>query len=174
MESLGKRVALDGSAVGFDTVPVVWGGPGTNSQHSFFQALHQGTQRVAADFIGVLKPAHAYADNHLALLSNLLAQCEALANGQASEDPHRHYPGGRPSSLILLDRLDAHSLGALLALYEHSVYLQSVLWGINAFDQWGVELGKQLANQLLPALSSGAEAGDAVTREVLVRIRDSL
>jgi glucose-6-phosphate isomerase len=174
MESLGKRVALDGSAVGFDTVPVVWGGPGTNSQHSFFQALHQGTQRVAADFIGVLKPAHAYADNHRALLSNLLAQCEALANGQANEDPHRHYPGGRPGSLILLDRLDAHSLGALLALYEHSVYLQSVLWGINAFDQWGVELGKQLANQLLPALSGEADAGDAVTRELLGRIRASL
>lgn len=171
MESLGKRVRLDGSSVDADTVPVVWGGVGSNSQHSFFQALHQGTQLVACDFIGVIAPDHAHADNHRALLSNLLAQSEALACGRPSEDPHRHYPGGRPSSLILLDRLEARSLGALLALYEHSVYLQSVLWGVNAFDQWGVELGKQLADQLLPALSGENVAGDALTRAVLKRIR---
>ena len=173
MESLGKRVRLDGSELGLDSVPVVWGGVGTNSQHSFFQAVHQGTQIVPSDFIGVLKPDHGFEDNHRALLSNLLAQCEALARGQDSEDPHRHYPGGRPSSLILLQRLDAHSLGALLALYEHSVYLQSVLWGINAFDQWGVELGKQLANQLLPALTGEQAAGDALTQALLQRIRSA-
>ncbi len=174
MESLGKRVDLDGRVVQRETVPVVWGGVGTNSQHSFFQALHQGTQIVASDFIGVIAPDHAHADNHRALLSNLLAQCEALACGRASADPHRHYPGGRPSSLILLQRLDARSLGALLAMYEHSVYLQSVLWDINAFDQWGVELGKQLADQLLPSLSGSASAGDALTRSVLERIKRGL
>jgi glucose-6-phosphate isomerase len=173
MESLGKRVSLAGDSLGFETVPVIWGGVGTNSQHSFFQALHQGTQIVASDFIGVLQPSHGYVDNHLALLSNLLAQCEALACGQHSDDPHRDYPGGRPSSLILLERLDARSLGALLALYEHSVYLQSVLWDINAFDQWGVELGKQLANQLLPALSGDVPAGDAITRGLMKRLKQT-
>lgn len=171
MESLGKRVSLAGEDLGIETVPVIWGGVGTNSQHSFFQALHQGTQIVASDFIGVIEPAHGHVDNHRALLSNLLAQGEALACGQRSEDPHRDYPGGRPSSLILLQRLDARSLGALLALYEHSVYLQSVLWNINAFDQWGVELGKQLASQLLPALSGGAPAGDVLTRSLMQRIK---
>ena len=173
MESLGKRVRLDGSELGQHSVPVVWGGVGTNSQHSFFQALHQGSQIVPSDFIGVLQPDHGFEDSHRALLSNLLAQCEALARGQDSEDPHRHYPGGRPSSLILLQRLDARSLGALLALYEHSVYLQSVLWGINAFDQWGVELGKQLANQLLPALTGEQPAGDPLTQALLKRIRSA-
>lgn len=170
MESLGKRVRLDGSEVLGETVPVVWGGTGTNSQHSFFQALHQGTQVVAADFIGVIEPDHGYAGHHRALLSNLFAQCEALARGRDSEDPHRHYPGGRPSSLILLQRLDPQRLGALLALYEHSVYAQSLLWGINAFDQWGVELGKQLAGELLPAIERGGEAGDAITRSLLQRL----
>jgi glucose-6-phosphate isomerase len=175
MESLGKRVRLDGSEVLGETVPVVWGGTGTNSQHSFFQALHQGSQVVPCDFIGVLRPAHGYQDNHRALLSNLLAQCEALASGSPNADPHRHYPGDRPSSLLLLDQLDPHSLGALLALYEHSVYVQALLWGINAFDQWGVELGKQLASQLLPAFSGG-EPGpcDAVTRSLLAEIRPHL
>ena len=128
-----------------DTVPVWWGGAGTDTQHSFFQALHQGTQVVPADFIGVLRADHAHEENHAALLANLLAQTEAFANGQASDDPHRLYAGNRPSTLLLLDALTPESLGALIALYEHSVYLQSVLWGINAFDQFGVELGKQVA-----------------------------
>lgn len=167
MESLGKSVRIDGSAVDDDTVPVWWGGAGTDTQHSFFQALHQGTQVVPADFIGVLKADHPYAANHAALLANLLAQTEALANGQASDDPHRRYPGNRPSTLLLLDALTPESLGMLIALYEHSVYLQSVLWGINAFDQFGVELGKQVANRLLPALGGEGEADDAVTRELL-------
>ena len=167
MESLGKSVLLDGERVGNATVPVWWGGAGTDTQHSFFQALHQGTQVVPADFIGVLQAAHPFHDNHAALLSNLLAQTEALANGQHSEDPHRRYIGDRPSTLLLLDALTPQSLGMLIALYEHSVYLQSVVWGINAFDQFGVELGKQVASRLLPALKGEGEADDVVTRELL-------
>jgi glucose-6-phosphate isomerase len=167
MESLGKSVRTDGSAVALETVPVWWGGAGTDIQHSFFQALHQGTQAVPADFIGVLQADHPHADNHAALLANLLAQAEALAFGQASEDPHRNYPGNRPSTLLLLDALTPRALGMLIALYEHSVYLQSVLWEINAFDQFGVELGKQVANRLLPALGGDGEADDAVTRALL-------
>ena len=170
MESLGKSARLDGAALEVDTVPVWWGGPGTDTQHSFFQALHQGTQVVPADFIGVARSEDGYAQNHRALLANLLAQTEALANGQASEDPHRAYAGNRPSTMILLDALTPHSLGALVALYEHSVYLQSVAWGINAFDQFGVELGKQLASRLLPALEGAGEADDPVTRALLAEI----
>ena len=167
MESLGKRVRLDGGALGTETVPVWWGGAGTDTQHSFFQALHQGTQIVPADFIGVIRADHPFAANHAALLANLLAQTEALANGQHSDDPHRCYPGNRPSTLLLLDALTPQALGMLIALYEHSVYLQSVLWGINAFDQFGVELGKQVANSLLPALQGETEAADPVTRALL-------
>jgi len=167
MESLGKRVALDGAPVTLDTVPVWWGGPGTDTQHSFFQALHQGTQVVPADFIGVVHGDDPYPDNHAALLANLLAQTESLANGQASDDPHRIYPGGRPNSLILLNALTPQSLGMLIALYEHSVYLQSVAWGINAFDQFGVELGKQVANRLLPAVRGDGDADDGVTADVI-------
>jgi glucose-6-phosphate isomerase len=175
MESLGKSVRQDGTATGCDTVPVIWGGAGTDSQHSFFQALHQGTDTVPCDFIGAIHPAHAYPHNHDALLSNLLAQSEAFANGESNPDPQKSYPGGRPSTLLLLDELTPASFGALLALYEHSVYVQSVIWGINAFDQWGVELGKRLANQLLPALrcEDGIELAveDPITRVLLDEIR---
>ena len=172
MESLGKSVRPDGQPAGIDTVPVLWGGAGTNSQHSFFQALHQGTQAVPADFIGVLRPAHPYPDNHAALLANLLAQTEALANGFDADDAQKTYPGNRPSTLLLLDTLSPHSLGMLIALYEHSVYAQSVLWGINAFDQWGVELGKSIANGLLPALQGAGhdDIRDPVTRALLAEI----
>ena len=171
MESLGKSVRLNGEAVSVQTVPVWWGGAGTDAQHSFFQALHQGTQVVPADFIGVVRGDHAHVDNHAMLLANLLAQAEALANGQASNDPHRAYAGGRPSTLLLLDALTPEALGMLVALYEHSVYLQAVAWGVNAFDQFGVELGKQVANKLLPALKGEAEAEDAVTKAVIEEIR---
>ncbi|TCZ87388.1 glucose-6-phosphate isomerase [Lysobacter sp. N42] len=171
MESLGKSVRRDGSPVGVDTVPVWWGGPGTDTQHSFFQALHQGTLRVPCDFIGVAQADAPYAGNHQALLSNLLAQGEAFANGQDSEDPHRAYPGGRPGTMLLLDALTPHSLGALVSMYEHSVYLQSVVWDINAFDQFGVELGKQIANRLLPVVRGEAEADDPVTRALVVELR---
>jgi len=167
MESLGKSARVDGAALDAHTVPVWWGGPGTDVQHSFFQALHQGTQVVPADFIGVIADDTPYPGNHRALLANLLAQSEAFANGQTSDDAHRAYPGNRPSTVLLLDALNAQSLGALIALYEHSVYLQSVAWGINAFDQFGVELGKQLANRLLPALEGRAGADDPITRTLL-------
>lgn len=171
MESLGKGVRHDGSPVGVDTVPVWWGGPGTDTQHSFFQALHQGTGRVPCDFVGVATPDTPHGDNHDALLSNLLAQSEAFANGQDSEDPHRAYPGGRPSTMLLLDALTPRSLGALIAMYEHSTYLQSVVWDINAFDQFGVELGKQIANRLLPVVRGEAQADDPVTRALVAALR---
>jgi glucose-6-phosphate isomerase len=171
MESLGKSVRLDGEELRVQTVPVWWGGAGTDTQHSFFQALHQGTQIVPADFIGVVRNDDPHAENHRALLANLLAQTEALANGQANDDPHRAYAGNRPNTLLLLDALTPQSLGMLIALYEHSVYLQSVLWGINAFDQFGVELGKQVASRLLPALHGEAEADDPVTQALLAEIR---
>lgn len=175
MESLGKSVRHDGEPTRCATVPVIWGGAGTDSQHSFFQALHQGTDTVPADFIGVIRPPHAHADNHRALLANLLAQTEAFANGERNEDAQKSYPGDRPSTLLLLDELTPASFGALLAMYEHSVYVQSVIWGINAFDQWGVELGKRLATQLLSALGDedGVECAvkDNVTREILRQIR---
>jgi len=172
MESLGKRVRLDGSPVEADTVPVWWGGAGTDVQHSFFQALHQGTSIVPADFIGCVRGDDPYTLNHQALLANLLAQTEALANGQGSDDPHRDYPGGRPSTLILLDALTPQALGALIAMYEHAVYVQSVIWNINAFDQFGVELGKQLASGLLPALQGEDVAiADPMTREILAQLK---
>ncbi len=171
MESLGKSVKLDGSPVDGETVPVWWGGAGTDVQHSFFQALHQGTQIVPLDFVGTVRNDDPYAENHLALQSNLLAQSEALANGQANADPHRSYAGGRPGTMFLLDSLTPQSLGALIAMYEHSVYVQSVVWGINAFDQFGVELGKQLANGLLPALKGEAQASDPVTQALLAELK---
>jgi glucose-6-phosphate isomerase len=172
MESLGKSVRVDGAAVAVPTVPVWWGGAGTSVQHSFFQALHQGTDTVPVDFIGVARPAHAHGASQDALLANLLAQAEALANGEGNDDPQRRYPGNRPSTLLLLDELDPRGLGALLAMYEHSVFLQSVLWGINAFDQWGVELGKRVADKLLPAVAQGDASGvvDPVSRALLERI----
>lgn len=174
MESLGKSVRADGTPVGGPTAPVVWGGVGTDVQHSFFQMLHQGTDLVPCEFIGVLRPDHGYGDNHRALLANLLAQSEALANGADAEDPARRYPGGRPSTMLLLDALTPRSLGMLLALNEHSCYAQSVLLGINAFDQWGVELGKRVAGSLLPALEDQAAAealADPVTRALLAELR---
>ena len=171
MESLGKRVRRDGTPVDGDTVPVWWGGAGTDVQHSFFQALHQGTGIVPADFIGSIRGDDPYIENHQALMANLLAQTEALANGQTSGDPHRIYPGGRPSTMILLDALTPEALGMLIALYEHSVYVQSLVWGINAFDQFGVELGKQVASALLPALAGEREATDPVTRAFIGQIQ---
>jgi glucose-6-phosphate isomerase len=172
MESLGKSVRSDGSPVVAATVPVLWGGAGTDCQHSFFQALHQGSDTLPADLIGVIRPDHGHRANHDALLANLLAQSEALANGAASDDPHRAYPGSRAHTVMLLDALTPASLGALLALHEHSVYLQSVLWDINAFDQWGVELGKKIAGELLPAVvgQAGAAAADPLTAALLGEI----
>jgi glucose-6-phosphate isomerase len=165
MESLGKRVTLTGEPVRRMTGAVVFGEPGTNAQHSFMQLIHQSPRPVPVDFILVAKPDHPYADSHRKLLANGLAQAEALLRGKsraeaADETPalaaHREFPGDRPSVTILLPHLDAHTLGQLVALYEHKVFTLGALWGVNAFDQWGVELGKHLASAILPELEAGA------------------
>ena len=154
MESNGKRVRLDGSPVDGDTGPIVWGEPGTNGQHAFYQLLHQGTRVVPADFIGFAEPNHPYRNHHDLLMSNLFAQAEALAFGRADlDEPYRHFPGDRPSTLVLADRLTPSVLGQIVALYEHIVFVQGTVWGINSFDQWGVELGKELANRITPELT---------------------
>ncbi|MEO6653656.1 MAG: glucose-6-phosphate isomerase [Ilumatobacteraceae bacterium] len=154
MESNGKRVRLDGTAVDGDTGPIVWGEPGTNGQHAFYQLLHQGTRVVPADFIGFATPNHPDRNHHDLLIANLFAQTEALAFGRSNADePYRDFPGDRPSTMILADRLTPSVLGQLIALYEHIVFVQGTIWGINSFDQWGVELGKELANRITPELT---------------------
>ncbi|MCU0261147.1 MAG: glucose-6-phosphate isomerase [Ilumatobacteraceae bacterium] len=160
MESNGKSVRRDGTPVTAGTGPVVWGEPGTNGQHAFYQLLHQGTQVVPVDMIGFAHPHHPHRHHHDLLVANLLAQAEALAFGRANElEPHRHFPGGRPSTMILADRLTPSVLGQLIALYEHIVFVQGVVWGINSFDQWGVELGKELANRITPELTGETAVG---------------
>ena len=146
MESNGKSVRLDGCPVEGPTAPITWGGVGTDAQHAMFQLLHQGTHLVPVEFVACIEPGHALApDHHQQLLSNCFAQGAALMVGRAADDPHRSYPGDRPSSTILLDRLDPRTLGALLAFYEHRTFANAVLMGINPFDQFGVELGKEMA-----------------------------
>ncbi|HEX7817010.1 glucose-6-phosphate isomerase [Dyella sp.] len=192
MESLGKHVTPQGKQVSGVTVPVVWGSVGTNAQHAYFQALHQGTDVVPLDFIGVVKPGHTLRASNDALLSNLLAQAAALALGKTFDEAlaeakegdeiarralaaQRTFEGDRPSTVFLLDALTPHTLGALIALYEHKVFMLGHLWGINAFDQWGVELGKAIARQILPALNGGADelAGfDSSTRALIEAIQD--
>jgi len=170
MESLGKSVTLDGADCTQATSPVLMGASGNPSQHSFFQYLQQGIGTVPLDIIGVVTSGHSQPTNHHFILANLLAQAESLANGQASEDPQRRYPGNRPSTVMLLDELTPYALGLLLALYEHSVFVQSQIWGINAFDQWGVELGKQIATGLLPYVDgdrTDLSDLDPITRELL-------
>ncbi len=154
MESNGKRVRLDGQPVAGDTGPIVWGEPGTNGQHAFYQLLHQGTRVVPVDFIGFARPNHPYQEHHDLLMANLFAQAEALAFGRENRsEPHRHFPGDRPSTMILAERLTPSVLGQLIALYEHIVFVQGTIWGINSFDQWGVELGKELADLITPELT---------------------
>jgi glucose-6-phosphate isomerase len=173
MESLGKSVRIDGADCAFATSPVLMGASGNPSQHSFFQYLQQGMGIVPIDFIGVVKSSHCQAQNHHFILANLLAQAQSLANGQGSEDPQKRYPGNRPSTVILIDELTPYALGMLLALYEHSVFVQSAIWGINAFDQWGVELGKQIATTLMPYVEESrtdTDGLDPVTRELLQRM----
>ncbi|MFV0308048.1 MAG: glucose-6-phosphate isomerase [Desertimonas sp.] len=157
MESNGKSVRLDGSPVTMDTGPIVWGEPGTNGQHAFYQLLHQGTRVVPADFIGFANP-HADLRHHQDLLvANLIAQTEALAFGRSRPDePWRDFPGNRPTTTIVAPRLTPSVLGQLVALYEHIVFVQGVVWGIDSFDQWGVELGKELANAITPELTGDA------------------
>jgi len=152
MESNGKRVAEDGTALGFATCPVVWGGTETPGQHAFHQWLHQGTDTASCDFIVVAKAMGERSAHHEILLSNACAQSEALMNGVQASDPHRACPGNRPSTTIVLPRLDAYGLGALLAAYEHKVFTQATVWGIDPFDQFGVELGKTIAAGILPAV----------------------
>ena len=154
MESNGKSVALDGTRVGHDTGPIVWGEPGTNGQHAFYQLLHQGTRIVPADFIGFAKPHHPYQEHHDLLVANLIAQSEAMAFGRSNVDePYRNFEGNRPSTVILAERLTPSVLGQLIALYEHIVHVQGTIWGIDSYDQWGVELGKELANVITPELT---------------------
>jgi len=197
MESNGKRVDRDGEALPYGTSPVVWGEPGTNGQHAYFQMLHQGTDVIPVEFIAVKRPAAghtgAYADLHAKLLANCLAQSQALMQGQATEVAatqsaptasktldrevlarHRTFTGNRPSTTLVLQALTPRSLGALVALYEHRVFSAGALWGINSFDQWGVELGKALCNQLLPRLATGDAAGlDGSTAGLLAKLREA-
>ncbi|MES1162963.1 MAG: glucose-6-phosphate isomerase, partial [Rhizobacter sp.] len=202
MESNGKRVDLDGEPLPFGTSPVVWGEPGTNGQHAYFQMLHQGTDVIPVEFILVKRSTHGLSGlngplfaqldkQHTMLLANGLAQSQALMLGKTTAqaqsekaptaskalDPltlakHRTFPGNRPSTTLVLDQLTPRSLGALIALYEHRVFTSGALWGINSFDQWGVELGKALCNDLLPRLGSGDASGlDASTAGLMKRLR---
>ncbi len=163
MESNGKRVDKEGNLVDYATGPVIWGGTGTNAQHAFFQLLHQGTQLVPCDFIGFINPLNPLGDHHSMLLSNLLAQTQALAFGKTKQEvieenipeplaQHRTFAGNKPSNCLLLDKLTPYSLGQLIALYEHKIFVQGIIWDIYSFDQWGVELGKQMADKILPHL----------------------
>jgi glucose-6-phosphate isomerase len=185
MESNGKSVRLDGTHVTFDTGPIYWGEPGTNGQHSFYQLIHQGTRLIPCDFIGFNKALNQLGHHHNYLISNIFAQAEALAFGKTPEQvkaegtpdwltPHRVFEGNRPSNVIMADKLDPHTLGTLVALYEHSVFTQGAVWGINSFDQWGVELGKQLAQHIIPELEAPTESElkhDSSTNALIRRFR---
>jgi glucose-6-phosphate isomerase len=171
MESNGKRVDRDGQPLPFDTSPVLWGEPGTNGQHAYFQMLHQGTSVVPVEFVAVKQAAHALPGHHDKLLANALAQAQALMRGKEDAGGHKHFPGNRPSTFFLLEQLTPTSLGALIALQEHRVFVSGAIWGINSFDQWGVELGKVLARDIEPRLQSGDVSGlDASTAGLLGRL----
>jgi glucose-6-phosphate isomerase len=169
MESNGKRVTLDGRVIDdYQTSPIFWGEPGTNGQHSFYQLIHQGTRTIPCDFIGFARSDNPIGRHHDLLMSNVFAQAEALAFGKTADEvraegvaetlvPHKTFPGNRPSTTILAERLTPRVLGSLVALYEHSVFTQGCIWGVNPFDQWGVELGKVLANRIIPELESQPE-----------------
>jgi glucose-6-phosphate isomerase len=185
MESNGKSVTLDGKRVDYETSPIFWGEPGTNGQHSFYQLLHQGTKLVPADFIGFNRSLNPIGNHHDLLMANVFAQTEALAFGKTPEEvraegteewlvPHRVFEGNRPSNTILAGRLDPETLGKLVALYEHSVFVQGVIWNVNSFDQWGVELGKVLAKRIAGELEAGSEpelTHDSSTNALIRRYR---
>jgi glucose-6-phosphate isomerase len=185
MESNGKHVTLEGEAVQCNTSPIVWGEPGTNGQHSFYQLIHQGTRIVPCDFIGFCTALAPIGNQHDLLVANLIAQAEALAFGKTAEQvqaegvapelvPHRVFEGNRPSNTILADALTPETLGRLIALYEHSVFTQGAIWDIDSFDQWGVELGKALASQVIPELQSPLDpelAHDSSTNALIRRYR---
>ncbi len=185
MESNGKHVTLGGTQVNYATGPVYWGEPGTNGQHSFYQLIHQGTELIPCDFIAFVKPLNPLGRHHDILLANVFAQAEALAFGKTAEEvkaegtpdwlvPHRVFEGNRPSNTILADRLTPEVLGKLVALYEHIVFTQGVIWEINSFDQWGVELGKVLAQRIIPELESPGQPSlnhDSSTNNLIGRYR---
>jgi len=185
MESNGKHVTLDGSRVDYETGQIYWGEPGTNGQHSFYQLIHQGTRLIPCDFIGFANSLNPLGRHHDILMSNVFAQGEALAFGKTPEQvraegtaeevvPHRVMEGNRPSNTILAERLTPATLGALVALYEHSVFTQGAVWGIDSFDQWGVELGKVLAKAIIPELEVDAEPQlrhDSSTNALIRRYR---
>ena len=185
MESNGKSVTLDGARVGYETAPVWWGEPGTNGQHSFYQLIHQGTRLIPCDFIGFCRPLSELRDQHDLLMANLFAQSEALAFGKTADQvraegtpewlvPHRCFDGNRPSNTILADSLTPHTLGALVALYEHVTFVQGVIWNVNSFDQWGVELGKELARRTQAEIASADEpelSHDSSTNALIQRYR---
>jgi glucose-6-phosphate isomerase len=175
MESNGKSVRRDGVRVDYSTGPIIWGEPGTNGQHAFFQLLHQGTELIPADFLAAAQSQTDLGDHHDKLIANFLAQTEALAFGKTESDvraelekrglsgealeallPHKVFEGNRPTTSILYRKLTPHRLGTLIALYEHKIFVQGVIWGINSYDQWGVELGKELASRILPELKDNA------------------
>jgi len=192
MESNGKSVARDGAPLRIATCPVIWGDVGTNGQHAYFQLLHQGSDIIPVDFIAVLKPSHGLPDHHTALLANCFAQSEAFMRGKTADEvrtelqnqalppdvidaltPHKTFPGNRPSNTLLMDALTPATLGALIALYEHKVFVQGVIWGINSFDQWGVELGKVLAKNIQAELigQSQPDAHDGSTNGLIARAK---
>jgi glucose-6-phosphate isomerase len=185
MESNGKHVTLEGAPVDYQTGPIYWGEPGTNGQHSFYQLIHQGTKLVPCDFIGFCRALNPLRRHHDLLLSNIFAQAEALAFGKTPEEvkaegtpdwlvPHRVFEGNRPSTVILADELTPETLGKLVALYEHSVFTQGTIWNINSFDQWGVELGKVLAQRIIPELESPKDPDlkhDSSTNTLIRRYR---
>jgi glucose-6-phosphate isomerase len=187
MESNGKHVTLDGASVDYDTGVIYWGEPGTNGQHSFYQLIHQGTRLIPCDFIAFDHPLNPLGRHHDILIANVFAQTEALAFGKTAEEvkaegtpdwliPHRLFEGDRPSNTILLDRLTPQALGKLVALYEHSVFTQGAIWGIDCFDQWGVELGKALAQRIIPQLEDIAEPKlehDSSTNKLIRRYRNA-
>jgi glucose-6-phosphate isomerase len=187
MESNGKSVTLDGAQVAYDTSPIYWGEPGTNGQHSFYQLIHQGTRLIPCDFIAFDEPLNPLGRHHDLLLANVFAQAEALAFGKTPEQvkaegtpdwlvPHRVFEGNRPSNMILAQQLTPETLGKLVGLYEHSVFTQGVIWNVDSFDQWGVELGKVLAQRIVPELESKTEPSlshDSSTNNLIRRYRES-
>jgi glucose-6-phosphate isomerase len=185
MESNGKHVSLDGAQVNYQTSPIYWGERGTNGQHSFYQLIHQGTKLIPCDFIGFCQSLNPLGNQHDLLMANLFAQTEALAFGKTAAEvkaedtpdwlvPHRVFEGNRPTNTLLAERLMPEILGALVALYEHSVFTQGSLWNIDSFDQWGVELGKVLAKNTIPELETAAEPAlkhDSSTNALIRRYR---
>jgi glucose-6-phosphate isomerase len=179
MESNGKTIDRDGNRVEYQTGPILWGEPGTNGQHAFYQLIHQGTKLIPCDFIAPANSLNKVGDHHRKLLSNFFAQTEALLNGKTLEEaqneliqsdksdeeveflaPHKVFEGNKPSNSIMVKKIDPRTLGALIAMYEHKIFVQGVIWNVNSYDQWGVELGKQLAGKILPELEKGENSSD--------------